>query len=166
MASRVATQVEPNLCVLLSQASHALTTRTAAALADVGVSPRAHCVLYHAMSGELAQRELAALCDLDKTTMVVTVDELERAGLAERRPSTADRRARIIGVTDLGRKVVAEGNRVIERLRQDVLAALPAPERDAFLHGLLKLVGGPLGGPVECEPAIRRRPLRTSSRTK
>jgi DNA-binding MarR family transcriptional regulator len=160
------TEVEPNLCVLLSQASHALTTRTAVALADVGISPRAHCVLYHAMGGELTQRELADLCDLDKTTMVVTVDELEQAGLAERRPSKADRRARIIGVTPEGRKVVAAGNEVIARLREDVLAALPDAERTAFCRGLARIVEGPLAGPVECEPTIRRRPVRRSSRQK
>ena len=41
---------------------------------------------------------------LDKTTMVVTVDELERAGLAERQASSTDRRARIIKVTPAGRR--------------------------------------------------------------
>jgi MarR family transcriptional regulator for hemolysin len=35
-------------------------------------------------------------------THVVTVDELEKAGLAERRPSSRDRRARVISVTEAG----------------------------------------------------------------
>ena len=61
-----------------------------------------HCVLYHALGGEFTQIQLAEQCALDKTTMVVTMDALEKAGLAERRPSPTDRRARIIAVTDAG----------------------------------------------------------------
>ncbi len=48
------------------------------------------------MESEQTQIRLAERCALDKTTMVVTGDELERSGLAERRPSPTDRRARII----------------------------------------------------------------------
>jgi MarR family transcriptional regulator, transcriptional regulator for hemolysin len=150
----------PDLCVLLSQASHALTTRMAAALSEVGISPRGHCVLYHALAGELTQGELAARCDLDKTTMVVTVDELERAGLAERRPSRADRRARIVAVTEAGRRVVEAGNEVAGRVREDLLATLPPAQRDAFVGGLVRLVSGPLAEPMTCDPPLRRRAPR------
>ena len=48
-----------------------------------------HCVLYHALAGEFTQIQLAEQCALDKTTMVVTMDALESAGLAERRPPGA-----------------------------------------------------------------------------
>ncbi|MEK8105286.1 MarR family winged helix-turn-helix transcriptional regulator [Micromonospora sp. M12] len=41
---------------------------------------------------------------MDKTTMVVTLDQLERAGLAERRPVPTDRRARLVAVTPAGRR--------------------------------------------------------------
>ena len=55
---------------------------------------------------------------LDKTTMVVTIDELEPAGMAERLPSPTDRRARIIGVTKDGRKAIAKGERSSPRSRR------------------------------------------------
>lgn len=146
-----------DLCVLLSQASHALTLKLTAALTAVGISPRAHCVLSHALTGELTQRELAERCDLDKTTMVVTVDELERAGLAERLPSKTDRRARIIVVTDAGRKVVQQGQEILARVYDDVLSTLPAGQREAFVDGLVRLVHGPLSAPVQRERPVRRR---------
>ena len=76
-----------NLCWLLARASHSLTTQLTSALGDLGVSPRAHCVLSTAMTGEYTQTALAQAVGLDKTTMVVTLDELEAAGLAERRPA-------------------------------------------------------------------------------
>ena len=64
------------------------------------------------MTGEFTQTEIARMVGLDKTTMVVTVDELEAAGLAERRPSSTDRRARVIEVTkDGGCKARARGRR-------------------------------------------------------
>jgi MarR family transcriptional regulator for hemolysin len=147
----------PDLCVLLSLASHALSTRMAAALGDVGIPPRAHCVLHHAAAAERTQGELAELCALDKTTMVVTVDELERRGLAERRPSRRDRRARIVAVTEAGRALLAEADAVVARVREDVLGALGRDERDAFLGGLAQLVRGPLARPTRCDPPLRKR---------
>jgi MarR family transcriptional regulator, transcriptional regulator for hemolysin len=88
-----------NLGWLLSQASHVLKTELTAALEQLGVSPRAHHVLQTAMGDEYTQTELARIVGLDKTTMVDTLDELEAAGLAERRPSATDRRARVVAVT-------------------------------------------------------------------
>src|SRR5918997_3466346 len=100
-----------NLCWLLSRASYTLTTELTAALEEAGISPRAHAVLTAAMCEERTQGEIAKAVGLDKTTMVVTLDELEAAGLAERRPSEGDRRARIIKVTPAGRKLVAKGEK-------------------------------------------------------
>src|SRR4051794_41257981 len=80
-----------NLCWLLSRASYTLTTELTAALEDLGISPRAHAVLAAAATGAYTQTELARTVGLDKTTMVVTLDELEAAGVAERRPAPAHR---------------------------------------------------------------------------
>src|SRR6202142_4775495 len=122
----------PDLSFLLSHPSHVLSTRLTAALAEIGMTVRGHCVLVHALPGELTQIELARLADLDKTTMVVTLDELEAAGLAQRRPAAAARRARIVTVTDEGRRVAAAGEQIVDRVHGEVLTALPANERDVF----------------------------------
>ena len=100
---------DTDLALLLSRAAHGLHSRLTAALTELGISPRAHCVLSKANGRELTQSRLAGLCALDKTTMVVTIDELERAGLAERRLSSTDRRARIIFVTEAGERLVEQG---------------------------------------------------------
>jgi len=145
-----------DLMLLLGQASHALTTELAAGLAEVGISPRAHCVLTHALNGDLTQSQLAELCALDKTTMVVTIDELEQAGLAERRLSPTDRRARLIAVTTAGQQKVAEGHTIVARIYADVLGTLPNNEQTAFVDGLERLVNGRLAMPVACERPVRR----------
>jgi MarR family transcriptional regulator, transcriptional regulator for hemolysin len=149
-----------NLGWLLSHADHVLGTEVAVALAPLGLGSRGYCVLATALRSELTQKELADLIGLDKTTMVVTVDELERAGLAERKPSRTDRRARVIAVTKAGERRVAEGHKIIDAVQSNVLSALPAAERKAFLSALMRLVSGRLSEPVECNPPLRRREPR------
>jgi DNA-binding MarR family transcriptional regulator len=151
------TPLASDLCWLLSRASYGLTTELTAALEDVGISPRAHAVLVTAMTDELTQSEIARVVGLDKTTMVVTVDELEADGLAERRPSRTDRRARVIAVTELGKRKVREADKVLDRVRSDVLSALQPDERDVFLRALNTLACGRLAEPVPCAHPVRRR---------
>jgi MarR family transcriptional regulator for hemolysin len=145
-----------DLCWLLSRASHNLMTEMSAALEDLGISPRAHAVLTTALTGEHTQTEIARLVGLDKTTMVVTVDELEAAGLAERRPSSTDRRARVIVVTDAGKRSVKAADKVLDRVRDDVLSELAPEERRVFLDALGRLAGGRLSEPVQCAHPVRR----------
>ena len=146
----------PDLSFLLAHTAHVLTTRMTAAFAEIGVTPRDYCVLNHAASGELTQIELARLSDLDKTTMVVTLDELEEAGYAERRPSRADRRARVVVVTDEGKKLVAAGHEIADQVHAEVLAELPRSSRGTFVDSLTRLVSGLLAEPVACERPVRR----------
>ena len=152
-----------NLCWLLSRASYTLTTELTAAMEDLGVSPRAHAVLAAAASGEHSQTELARMVGLDKTTMVVTLDELEAAGFAERRPSPTDRRARVIAVTRAGTRKLAEAEAIGDGIRDDVLSVLPARERKIFLEALTRLVRERLAEPMQCAQPVRRRARRASS---
>jgi len=145
-----------DLSFLLSHTSHVLATQMSAAMAEIGLTPRGYCVLFHALQAERTQIELAEIADLDKTTMVVTVDDLERAGLAGRRPSTADRRARIIAVTPAGERAVAEGTKIADRVHRDVLDALPAQQRGVFTDALTRLVSGHLATPVDSARPVRR----------
>jgi MarR family transcriptional regulator, transcriptional regulator for hemolysin len=162
-ATRAAEPPEPlseNLGWLLSQASYILGTEITAALERVGIAPRGYCVLATAMSGEYTQIELAQRVGVDKTTMVVTLDELEHAELAKRRASSEDRRARVVEVTAAGRRKVAQAEKIVEQIQDDVLASLPANERAALVGGLARLVGGRLSKPADCAHPIRRRAPR------
>ena len=136
-------RAEPDLSYLLDRAGHLLRTRMAAALAEIGLTARMHCVLVHALEGERTQIQLAELGDIDKTSMVVTVDALETAGLAVRRPSSTDRRARIIAVTEKGRLAAEEAQRIVDRVHADALGGLPAETRAAFVEALGTLAGTP-----------------------
>jgi MarR family transcriptional regulator, transcriptional regulator for hemolysin len=157
VATNAPAPLTSDLCWLLSRASHGLTTELTAAMEGLGISPRAHSVLATALTGEYTQGEIARIVGLDKTTMVVTVDELEAAGLAERRPSSNDRRARVIAVTSSGKRKVREADRVLDRVRGEVLAELAPDDRDAFLRALGTLACGRLAEPVPCAHPVRRR---------
>jgi len=149
-----------NLAWLLYRAHWALASELAAALEPLGVSARGYHVLHAALSGEHTQTELADVVGLDKTTMVLTVDELERAGLAERRLSPRDRRARIISVTPAGKRKVTEAEKVKERVQAEVLGELTPSEGAALMGALAKLVEGRLAEQAQCTPPLRRRSPR------
>jgi DNA-binding MarR family transcriptional regulator len=149
-----------NLAWLLYRAHWALAAELTAALEPLGVSARGYHVLRAALSGEHTQTELADMVGLDKTTMVVAVDELERGGLAKRHPSPLDRRARIISVTAAGKRKVAEADKVKERVQTEVLGELSAHEGEALMDALSKLVDGRLAEQAECTPPLRRRAPR------
>jgi DNA-binding MarR family transcriptional regulator len=94
--------------------------------------------------------------------MVVTLDELEAAGLARRAPSPTDRRARVIEVTKAGQRMVTRANEIVARVQADVLASLDASHGKAFLDALARLVRTRLAEPVACK-TVRRREPRTQA---
>ncbi|MBB4888543.1 MarR family winged helix-turn-helix transcriptional regulator [Streptomyces netropsis] len=156
MTAMAPARTEPDLSFLLDHTSHVLRTQMASALAGIGLTARMHCVLVHALEEERTQARLAEIGDMDKTTMVVTVDALEEAGLAERRPSARDRRARIIAVTEEGARVAARSQEIVDRVHEEALSALPEGDRKALLRALNLLVGGHLANPVEGPRPARR----------
>ncbi|MFF2778968.1 MarR family winged helix-turn-helix transcriptional regulator [Streptomyces sp. NPDC058052] len=147
---------EPDLSYLLDHTSHVLRTRMAAELAEIGLTARMHCVLVHALEEERTQAQLAEIGDMDKTTMVVTVDALEKAGLAERQSSSTDRRARIIAVTEAGARVAEESRRIVDGVHAQALGSLPDEEREVLVRALGRLAEGHLRTPAEGPAATRR----------
>ncbi|MFB6615275.1 MarR family winged helix-turn-helix transcriptional regulator [Streptomyces sp. NPDC085524] len=156
MTAMAPTRTEPDLSFLLDHTSHVLRTRMAAALGEIGLTPRMHCVLVHALEEERTQIQLAEIGDMDKTTMVVTVDALEKAGLAERRPSAKDRRARIIAVTEQGAAVAVRSRRIVDQVHADALAGLAETDRTTLLRVLGLLVEGDLATPSDSPRPARR----------
>ncbi|MGI5182906.1 MarR family winged helix-turn-helix transcriptional regulator [Dactylosporangium sp. CA-152071] len=148
-------RVEPDLSFLLDHTSHVLRTQMAAALGGIGLTPRMHCVLVHALGVERTQIQLAEIGGMDKTTMVVTVDALEKAGYAERRQSSTDRRARIIAVTPAGAEIAARSQKIADGVHAAALDSLPADERDVLVSALTRLTQGHFATPSEA-PGVRR----------
>ncbi|MEV7007648.1 MarR family transcriptional regulator [Streptosporangium sp. NPDC051022] len=161
MTTMAPVSTQPDLSFLLDHTGHVLRTRMSAALGEIGLTARMHCVLVHALEEERTQIQLAEIGDMDKTTMVVTVDALEKAGLAERRPSGTDRRARIIAVTEEGARIAERSQEIVDRVHGEALAALSEDEREVFLRVMNRLVTGHLAVPAENPQPVRRARQRT-----
>ena len=71
---------------------------------------------------------------IDPSTMVSLIDQLERAGLAKRRPSARDRRAREIAMTPKGRRLLERSRRLIDDVEEQVLGGLSDTEREELLR--------------------------------
>jgi DNA-binding MarR family transcriptional regulator len=96
-----------------------------AAFAELPGGPRGYQVLATASRGEPgSQLKLAHHLGVDRTVMTYLLDDLEGAGLIERRPDPADRRARRILVTALGRERLGDLGQRLRAAEQHVLAGL------------------------------------------
>jgi DNA-binding MarR family transcriptional regulator len=89
-----------------------------------------------AKTGPLSQRELIDRLQVDKSSMVHIVDELERQGLAERRRNERDRRSHAVHITPAGAKRLAAAQASSAEVMAGLLAPLSAAER-RLLHDLL-----------------------------
>jgi DNA-binding MarR family transcriptional regulator len=112
-----------------------------AAFADVPGGPRGYQVLAAATRGEPgSQLELAQHLGVDRTVMTYLLDDLERAGLIERHPDPADRRARRIAATAAGRGLLADLDQRLAAAEHQVLAGLDAGrDRQQFRELLRRL---------------------------
>ncbi|WP_425826664.1 MarR family winged helix-turn-helix transcriptional regulator [Streptomyces fractus] len=111
-----------------------------ATLEEFGLRLRHYALLrYLATADGTLQRELSERLGYDPSAIVSLVDDLQRLGLAERRPAPGDRRSRIVVLTERGADVLRETDKGSRRVVDELLAPLDAAERET-LHGLLARV--------------------------
>ena len=97
--------------------------------------------------GDLSQRELFETIGADKSTMVNLVDELERQGLAERRPDPGDRRAHAVRLTDAGRRRLASVGPLMKNVENAFLSPLARRDKAQLERLLRPLAEGASSGP-------------------
>jgi DNA-binding MarR family transcriptional regulator len=86
------------------------------------------------------QIEVARRYGIDRTVMVRLIDDMEKAGLVERRPDPADRRARMIVGTERGRAAYDAAQAQLRLVEDHVLAPLGPDERDTFVRMVREVV--------------------------
>jgi DNA-binding MarR family transcriptional regulator len=125
------TEFAGQLFFRLWRASH---VRAADVLETVGLTPALFALLNVIGVREGAiQQELGSAMGIDRSTMVSLIDQLESAGLAKRRPSATDRRAREIAITSKGHRLLQRARGMIAETEDAVLAGLTANERAALM---------------------------------
>jgi MarR family transcriptional regulator, lower aerobic nicotinate degradation pathway regulator len=115
----------------LWRASH---TRTAEQLESVGLTPALFGLLnVLAARPGTNQQEIGSVMGIDPSTMVSLIDQLEKAGLAKRRPHPKDRRAREVAITPKGRRLLKRARRMADEVQDEVLRGLTPAERRQLL---------------------------------
>ena len=138
-----ATGLDCDLGFMLGAVFRSYVRATQAVVADIPGGPRGFQVLSAAADGSSGgQGALAQRLGIDKTVMTYLVDDLETAGLVERRRDPADRRNKRIVATDGGATTARDLRERIQRAEDHVLGALPPEERTAFRAMLQRLTAG------------------------
>ena len=89
------------------------------------------------------QARLAEAVGRDKTRIIPILDALEARGLLVRSPDPADRRNKVVTLTEPGRALRTAVARAISTAEEGVLGPLDAAERRAFRDLLERLYAGP-----------------------
>jgi DNA-binding MarR family transcriptional regulator len=125
------TEFAGQLFFRLWRAAH---TRTSDALNSIGLTPALFSLLNVLGAREGAiQQELSSDMGIDPSAMVTLIDELESAGLAERRRRPGDRRAWEVAITPKGRRSLERARRSVTKVEDEVLGGLSASERRQLL---------------------------------
>jgi DNA-binding MarR family transcriptional regulator len=112
-------------------------------VADVPGGPRGYQVLAACgREGPRTQLALARQLGVDRTVMTYLLDDLQNAGLVERRPDPADRRARRIELTTAGNARLCELAGLLRAAEDRLLERLDPEEREVLRGLLFRLATG------------------------
>jgi DNA-binding MarR family transcriptional regulator len=141
---------------LLKHAQLAVTERTTAVLAPLGINGRELAVLTvlrEDAGPALAQQQAAGKLNVDRTTMVDLVDvlegkgldrsdvtaavtDLEERGCLERTPDPADRRRNLVHLTTKGEQTRKKGERLYRETEQALLSETEMADLKRLLQKL------------------------------
>jgi len=126
---------------LLSRAGKRIRDRQELALRKTGITPQ-ELGLLRIIDGEAAmtQQQLSLRYDVDRTTMVQLIDGLEHKKLVTRVRDTYDRRCYRLHITGAGKKVLAQGKKLIAQEQQSFLAGISESEWKTLKSVLVKLL--------------------------
>jgi len=129
-----------DLAAMTTWLSRALTAAERPHLERHGLTMWAYVVLSR-LDAEpwVSQRALADAIRADRTRIIPVLDDLQDRGLITREPDPADRRVRLLALTETGRTLRDAAQADIRRGEDEFLRLLPAGESTVFLRALERL---------------------------
>src|SRR5215831_1388117 len=110
------------------------------AFAEVGIRPAQFSVLtVIAHNPGRTQSQISAALGIKRTNFVALIDNLERRGLAERRPALNDRRSHALHLTEAGKATVRRLNRMVDKLEAGMIRRIGRDRRVLLLDLLGRL---------------------------
>lgn len=129
-----------DLAAMFVPLARALVAREEPVLQEHGISMWGYVVLTALVEQPVrAQAALAQAINADKSRIIGVLDDLQQRGYIQRQPDTADRRVHLLSLTPEGDKLRQSVEAAIRGREEEVLAALPPADREAFLRSLKAL---------------------------
>ncbi|MFB9964464.1 MarR family winged helix-turn-helix transcriptional regulator [Sinosporangium siamense] len=130
---------------LFARLKQGLATAETAAVREHGMTLWGYTVLLAIVEAPArTQLALAQAVSVDKSKLVLILDELEDAGLVRRRPDPADRRARIVEATPEGGRALKAARGDVQAIEDRLLADLTTSARTSLRSTLRHLAGDPV----------------------
>lgn len=127
--------MKPNAGYLLGDCSRLLRRSFDERVRCVGLTaPQARLLLSLDNFPLSNQAFFADRLEVEPITLTRIADRMEEAGLLERVPDPADRRARLLQLTEKGRGLVARVRRIVDGMVEDMLEGIDDLERDQFVR--------------------------------
>ena len=140
MRNRVPEELISSPIFLLKRLGMKAKEESQAAYSDAGVHPYHYSILATLAEGEReTQGAIADALDFDRGQLVGLLDEMEEAGLVERRRDPEDRRRQVVVMTPAGKKTLVKVRAVAQQLDDEFLAPLTAEQRKQLQKLLLAL---------------------------
>src|SRR3954451_8087655 len=134
---------EPDFAILTMGVARAVTDRLGAAVERAEVSdmrPSFGFVIRALAERDRTLTELAELLAVTKQAAIKVVDEMETRGFVERRPDPADRRAKVLRLTDKGTRVRRAALTASRRMEAELRRELGDDAVDAMRAVLMRFL--------------------------
>lgn len=109
---------------------------------------QARALVYLSRHNGIRQVELAGLLEVQPMTLARLIDQLDEAGMVERRPDPADRRAYRLHITEAAAPHLATIDRVVSAIWADALRGID-PQQSAVLLSSLSTMRENLARPPD-----------------
>ncbi len=140
-ADRALQRIYRFLGFLLRRAHQITSSAFTQAYRDLELTPTQYGVLYMLKyMGSLDQAAVARLLKLDRSTTGMVVDLLVRRELVQRRKSEVDQRRYELDLTDSGRAVLEQAEKLAPAVRSKLLDTFTPAERKELIRLLKKFV--------------------------
>ena len=117
----------------------------------LGITPaQARVLLALHFEGPLTQSALALQTGVDPSTLVSTLDIMEREGMAVREPSPGDRRAHLVTLTEGGERTVPRLFELWDGVEEELTREMSAGDRTSLTRTLKALIGRLYAGDPPC----------------
>jgi len=109
-------------------------------VAPLNLTPAQAMVLgFLAEEDQVTSTELGKRTELDSATLTGIIDRLEAAGLIDRMNHPDDRRSILVCLTNKGKGVSGERERLVFEANQEFLAVITEAEKETLFHIIGKL---------------------------